>query len=178
LSRLASCPHIGQMHSSEPDQAWKILSRKPSRSITPTYPDKKGDQPGGPLSASRQDRTVRLYQADDDLVFGHPHTGNPIDNSKLLKRFKKALKAAELRELRLHDLRHTFGTRMAAAGVPMRTLQEWLGHRNFATTLIYADYSPSAKEAELVERAFADSGVQSGVQIERNSGDVSEPHTA
>ena len=43
---------------------------------------------------------------------------------------------------------------MAAAGVPMRTLQEWLGHRNFATTLIYADYSPSAQEAELVERAF------------------------
>jgi hypothetical protein len=45
------------------------------------------------------------YQADDDLVFCHPHTGNPIDNSKLLKRFKNALKAAELRELRLHDLR-------------------------------------------------------------------------
>jgi len=25
---------------------------------------------------------------------------------------------------------------MAAAGVPMRTLQEWMGHRDFATTLI------------------------------------------
>jgi integrase len=28
----------------------------------------------------------------------------------------------------LHDLRHTFGTRMAASGVPTRTLQGWLGH--------------------------------------------------
>ena len=44
---------------------------------------------------------------------------------------------------------------MAAAGVPMRTLQEWMGHRDFKTTLIYADYAPSADEAELLERAFA-----------------------
>jgi hypothetical protein len=29
------------------------------------------------------------------------------------------------------------------------------GHRDFATTLIYADYQPSKGEAELVERAFA-----------------------
>ena len=40
-------------------------------------------------------------------------------------------------------------------GVPMRTLQELLGHRDFKTTLIYADYSPSANEAEWVEAAFA-----------------------
>lgn len=44
---------------------------------------------------------------------------------------------------------------MAAAGVPMRTLQEWLGHRDSATTLIYADYALSAHEAEWIERAFS-----------------------
>jgi site-specific recombinase XerD len=44
---------------------------------------------------------------------------------------------------------------MAAQGVPMRTLQEFMGHRDFATTLIYADYSPSAHEAEWAEAAFA-----------------------
>ena len=43
---------------------------------------------------------------------------------------------------RFHDLRHTFGTRMAAAGVPRRTLQEWMGHRDFKTTLIHADTCP------------------------------------
>lgn len=47
------------------------------------------------------------------------------------------------------------GTRMAAAGVPLRTLQEWMGHRDFKTTLIYADYQPNARERELVRRAFA-----------------------
>lgn len=45
---------------------------------------------------------------------------------------------------------------MAAAGVPMRTLQEWMGHRDFKTTLIYADYIPGDREAEWAEAAFAD----------------------
>jgi integrase len=94
------------------------------------------------------------YQADEDLVFCHPQTGAPLDRSRLLKRFKAAAKAAGLRDVRFHDLRHTFGTRMAAAGVPLRTLQEWMGHRDFKTTLIYADYQPSEHERELVARAF------------------------
>lgn len=56
--------------------------------------------------------------------------------------------------VRFHDLRHTFGTRIAAAGVPMRVLQEWMGHRDYRTTLIYADYEPGGEESELVDAAF------------------------
>jgi site-specific recombinase XerC len=44
----------------------------------------------------------------------------------------------------------------------MRTLQEWMGHADHTTTLIYADYSPGGHEAEMIERAFArdfDSGL-------------------
>lgn len=53
------------------------------------------------------------------------------------------------------SLRHTFGTRMAAVGVPMRTLQEWMGHRDFTTTLVYADFAPDpAGGAAFAERAF------------------------
>jgi integrase len=94
-------------------------------------------------------------QGDDNLVFAHPQTGGVLDHSKLERRYKKAVKAAKIRDVRFNDLRHTFGTRMAAAGVPLRTLQEWLGHRDFKTTLIYADYAPVAHEAEMAERAFA-----------------------
>jgi integrase len=46
---------------------------------------------------------------------------------------------------------------MARAGTPVRTLQEWMGHRDSKTrtdTEIYADYQPSDREAELVARAF------------------------
>jgi integrase len=94
------------------------------------------------------------FQGEEDLVFAHPHTGHPLDASKLRKRFKEALERAELRPIRFHDLRHTFGTHCASAGVPLRTLQEWLGHRDFKTTLVYADYAPSPHEADLLERAF------------------------
>ena len=106
-------------------------------------------------------RQSARQQQDGDLVFAHPASrkpDTPLDGSKVLKRFKRALAHAGVREVRFHDLRHTFGTRMAAAGVPMRTLQEWMGHRDFATTLVYADYAPSEHEAEWVERAFAPAG--------------------
>jgi len=96
------------------------------------------------------------WQADDDLVFAAPHTGEPPYKPGILKRFRKALRAAHLDEShRFHDLRHTFGTRMAAAGVPMRTVQDWMGHRDLSTTQRYADYAPSSQEAEMVAAAFA-----------------------
>jgi integrase len=112
--------------------------------------------------ANREARELELHfqrtrlQDDDDLVFAHPETGGPYDTPKLRKRYDAAVTAAGVRDdVVFHDLRHTFGTHMAAAGVPLRTLQEWLGHRDYKTTLIYADYMPDDRhEAELVERGF------------------------
>jgi integrase len=95
------------------------------------------------------------FDGDQDLVFAHPQTGAPLDASKIRKRFVAALNRASLRHVRFHDLRHTFGTHCAASGVPLRTLQEWMGHKDAKTTEIYADYAPSPHEAELVERAFS-----------------------
>jgi site-specific recombinase XerD len=56
--------------------------------------------------------------------------------------------------IRFHDLRHTFATTLAAAGVPLRTIQEYLGHADLKTTQIYAHYAPSAHEVEIVNDAF------------------------
>lgn len=94
------------------------------------------------------------FSGEDDLVFANPLSGEVLPHGPLVHRFKKALKAAGVRKVRFHDLRHTFGTRIAAAGVPMRTLQEWMGHRDYRTTLIYADYEPGDEESELVDAAF------------------------
>ena len=95
------------------------------------------------------------YTDDDDLVFCHPHTGTPYDASKSRVRFKDALRRAELRDIRFHDLRHTYGTLMAAAGTPLRTLQGWMGHRDYKTTEIYADFAPDPSQGAVwAERAF------------------------
>ena len=96
------------------------------------------------------------YRRDDDLVFPHPHRGRPYDASRMRKRFKAALGAAGLGDFRFHDLRHTFGTAMASSGAPMRALQEWMGHANQRTTLVYADYAPDASGGRSwAERASA-----------------------
>ena len=71
--------------------------------------------------------------------------------------------------MRFHDLRHTFGTQMSGAGVPMPTLQEWMGHRELRTTEIYADYLPDDKrERDLIDKAFgvSDSRIESDIQVD------------
>jgi integrase len=103
-------------------------------------------------------RKASAYRADDELVFCHPESGHPYDASKLRKRFKEALADAGVRPVRFHDLRHTFGTHMAAAGAPLRAIQEWMGHRDYKTTSIYADYAPDATQGRaFAERAFGKS---------------------
>ncbi len=104
------------------------------------------------------------FCGEDDLVFANPLSGDVLPHGPLVRRLKKALKAAGVRMIRFHDLRHTFGTRIAAAGVPMRVLQEWMGHRDYRTTLIYADYEPGDEESGLVDAAFS---AESPAQKER-----------
>jgi integrase len=105
------------------------------------------------------------YQADDDLVFGHPETGNPYDASRLRDRFKQAVKRACLRPVRFHDLRHTFGTQMAAAGAPLRSLMEWMGHADFTTTLRYADYAPAQAQGAAYAAAAFGAGTNAGTNL-------------
>jgi integrase len=109
-----------------------------------------------------QHRRSTIWNADDDLVLAHPHTGRPLDRVRLGYHYKAALNRADVRPVRIHDLRHTFGTTLAASGsVSLRTLQEWMGHEDIRTTQIYADYMPGEREAELIDDAFGHGGLQS-----------------
>jgi integrase len=97
------------------------------------------------------------WRDERDLVFAHPLTGHVLDASKLRKRFRRAVARAGVPPLTFHELRHTFGTRMAAAGAPLRSIQAWMGHADASTTEIYAHYAPDpAGEAGFAERAFGD----------------------
>jgi integrase len=107
------------------------------------------------------------YQGDEDLVFCHPETGNVLDPSRVRKRFKRALERAGLRELTFHELRHTFGTQMAAVGAPLRAIQEWMGHADAKTTEVYRHYAPDpTRGAALVERAFGNGSADADVGLQ------------
>ena len=62
--------------------------------------------------------------------------------------------AAGVRKVRFQDLRHTFATTLAAAGVPLRTIQEYLGHADLKTAQIYAHCAPSTREVQAINEAF------------------------
>lgn len=53
-------------------------------------------------------------------------------------RFPEMCKAAGVSVIRWHDLRHTFASHMAMAGVPLMVIQEILGHATLAMTQRYA----------------------------------------
>ena len=108
------------------------------------------------------------YAAEGERVFCHPETGAPLDHSALSRRFKAALEAAALRPIRFHDLRHSYGTGLAAANVDLLKIKTWMGHEDIKTTLIYAHYQPVANEAATVEAALADPSTHSSTLVEEN----------
>lgn len=65
--------------------------------------------------------------------------------------FKRILEQNGLRRIRFHDLRHTCASLLLANNVPMKKIQEWLGHSDFSTMAnIYAhlDYQSKISSAE------------------------------
>jgi integrase len=94
------------------------------------------------------------YGYDEDLVFTHPVLGTPLDRTNLTRRFQQARRDAGGPVIPFHYLRHTFGMRLAAAGVPLRAIHGFLGHAYVKTTQIYAHYAPSEREVDLINEAF------------------------
>lgn len=91
---------------------------------------------------------------DRDLVFCD-RLGRHLGYKTLRARYKKALKMAKLRELRFHDLRHTFGTHAIRAADP-REVMEWMGHADIQTTQKYLAYKPRRDAAKRLAAAFED----------------------
>lgn len=78
--------------------------------------------------------------------------GRPIDNGADWKEWKSLLSAAEVRDARLHDARHTAATLMLLQGVPARVAMQVLGHSQIALTLgTYSHVAPELSE-EAAER--------------------------
>jgi integrase len=111
-----------------------------------------------PLAAELATRLHALHReagcpAPGSLVF--PGPGGDFQIARLLqRRFLRALERGGLRRLRFHDLRHTFGTRMAAH-VDLLELREMMGHGSITTTERYLHYRPRDELAAKVAAAFS-----------------------
>ena len=72
--------------------------------------------------------------------------------------FPKLLDKNELRRIRYHDLRHSCASLLLANGVPMKQIQEWLGHSDFSTTAnVYAhlDYNSKLSSADAMAKGLS-----------------------
>jgi integrase len=76
--------------------------------------------------------------------------GKPIAHM-LNSAWKRAREKADLRQVRVHDLKHTFGRRLRAAGVSFEDRQDLLGHRSGRITTHYS----AAELSRLIEAANA-----------------------
>jgi integrase len=89
---------------------------------------------------------------DDDLVFAEAW-GDWLDDDRLRRRYNEAIRAAGLRRLRFHDLRHTFGS-LAITTADIVEVQAWMGHADIQTTMRYLHYRDRGQAAERLGEAF------------------------
>jgi integrase len=153
-SRLhtATCPAGCRRHASRCPQRYGggLVFRRPKgksrRQIT---------MPPDLVDALRRHRDVQRAEREQagsawqdlDLVFAQPD-GSPVDPRQDWAEWKELLREAGVREVRVHDVRHTAGTLLVAQGVHIRAVQEILGHSDVRTTESYTHVaSEIAREA-------------------------------
>lgn len=93
------------------------------------------------------------FAGRDDLVFPGI-VGEYLDASALRRRYKDALTRAELRPLRLHDLRHSFAS-IAVSRMSLVDVQAYMGHADIQTTARYLHHKARNDEARVLNEAFA-----------------------
>lgn len=83
--------------------------------------------------------------------------GDLINPDHVSNRFRNILRKNKLKHIRFHDLRHSCASLLVANKVPMKNIQEWLGHSNFNTTAdVYShlDYSAKLESASAISSAL------------------------
>jgi integrase len=86
------------------------------------------------------------YRADLDLVFCHPD-GNYIRPDTVTKAIRRIAKRAGFSHVSLHTLRHSHGSQLLSAGVPLPVVSKRLGHSDIYTTARVYAHALAADEA-------------------------------
>ncbi len=75
-----------------------------------------------------------------DTVFNFK--GRPVEEIKTS--FHSSCRRASIKNLRFHDLRHTFATRLVLSGIDLATVSKLLGHSTIHMTMRYSHPTPEA----------------------------------
>ncbi len=93
------------------------------------------------LKSLRKQRHLRGEQVFCDL------DGKRLIRDQCVGPLAQACRRAHLRNITWHQLRHTFASHLVMRGVPLRSVQELLGHQSIEMTMRYAHLAPAAQRA-------------------------------
>jgi len=88
-------------------------------------------------------KSVKLANNQGDRVFCN-RDGMPYRSCCSV--FERAVRKAEVKDFTVHDLRHTFASRLVMAGVDLPMVKELLGHRDISMTMRYMHLSSDHKQ--------------------------------
>ena len=92
-------------------------------------------------------------------------------------RFLPLLQAAGIRAIRFHDLRHTFGAMLIAAGAPLNYVEEQMGHASIQVTVdTYGHLIPGVGE-RYVDRLDAKTSQQQSATQAQPASDPEKPES-
>lgn len=127
------------------DIDWRRATVRFRRSRTRgiTGPTKSKHHRDVPLTAAllSELRALQSVSKKQRLVF--QRDGAEMLIGQLHEVLWRTVARAELREIRWHDLRHSFASNLIAAGVPILQVQQWLGHATLQMTMRYAHLAPN-----------------------------------
>lgn len=87
------------------------------------------------IAEGRMVLASKSRRASDALLLSNH--GRPLERVRIWQLVSGYAKAAGLRDIHPHMLRHSFATHLLMGGADLRAVQEMLGHANIATTQIY-----------------------------------------
>jgi integrase len=134
------------------DIDWRSKSIRLRRALVlgTVGPTKSGKERSIPLTSELEAALKAIRHLRGPLVFCN-EDGSPLSMWQLHHRFEFVSRRAGLRQIRWHDLRHSFASQLVSEGVPLLQVKEWLGHGTITMTMRYSHLAPNGG-TELIQR--------------------------
>lgn len=117
------------------------------------------------------------YDTEYDGFICRRPDGKIIEPNYLTSHFGYIIKSRGMRHLRFHDLRHSCASLLLANDVPMKAIQEWLGHSNFSITAnLYShlEYNAKIASANTIARVLGGAETKSEANDTHTNNDTCE----